>query len=79
MEALVGLMVTPVTEMLAAETVTALVAVKEPSWVVTVIVLVPAVTPVTRPVELTVALAVLLEVQVTFLLEAFVGAIVAVN
>ncbi len=57
----------------------ALVAVKLPLTVVTVIVAVPVATPVTRPVELTVATAVLLEVQVTFLLDAFDGDTVAVS
>ena len=46
---------------------------------VTVIVVVPAVTAVTNPVELTVAIAVLLDDQVTFLFVAVVGATVAVS
>ena len=64
---------------LAAETVTAQVAVLLPSCVVKVIVAEPTATPVTTPVVLTVANAVLLDVHVTFLLVAFEGATVAVN
>jgi hypothetical protein len=65
-----------VTEML---TVIADVAVLEPSVVFTVIVAEPLATAVTNPEELTVATEVLLEVQVTALLVAFVGATVAAN
>ena len=63
-EAVVGLTVTPVTRI--GLTVIRLVAVLEPSCVVTVMVAVPTDTPVTRPVALTVATAVLLLLQVTF-------------
>lgn len=75
--AVVGLMVTPVT--ITFVTVTAHVAVFEPSAVVTVIVAVPAAFPVTKPLVLTVAIALLLVLHVTDLLVALVGAIVAVN
>ncbi len=63
-DAVVGLTVTPVTNI--GFTVITLVAVLEPSCVVTVIVAVPTLTPVTSPVALTVATAVLLLLQVTF-------------
>lgn len=46
---------------------------------VTVTVVVPKATPVTNPLELTVAIAVLLDDQVTFLLLAVEGTIVATN
>lgn len=55
------------------------VAVCEPSCVVAVIVADPAAIPETSPEEFTVAAAVLLELQLTFLLVAFEGVIVAVN
>ena len=60
-------------------TVTAQVAVLEPSAVVTVMVAEPAVTAVTLPVLSTVATAVLLLFQETDLLVALSGVIVAVN
>jgi len=60
-------------------TVTALVAVRTPSTVLTVIVAAPDLTPVTKPVALTVATEVLLELHVTLLSEAFSGTTVAVN
>ena len=63
-EAVVGLTVTPVTNI--GFTVITEVAVRAPSAVVTVIVAVPTLTPVTSPVALTVATAVLLLLQVTF-------------
>jgi hypothetical protein len=78
-DALVGDIVTPVTATVDEVTVTAQVAVLEPSWVVTVIVAVPAALPVTKPDVLTVAIAVLLLVQVTVLFVAFAGATVAVS
>ena len=78
-DAVVGFTVTPVTGTVAVDTVTALVAVKPPSWVLTVMVAVPLATPVTSPVELTVATEVLPDVQVTVLLVALAGATVAVN
>lgn len=55
------------------------VAVLAPSAVFTVMVAVPAATAVTKPVALTVATAVLLLVQVTLVLEALAGAMVAVS
>ena len=64
MDAVVGDTVTPVTRI--GLTVITLVAVLEPSAVVTVIVAVPTLTPVTSPVELTVATAVFELLQVTF-------------
>ena len=76
-DAVVGLIVTPVTATVAA--VIAHVAVLLPSAVVTVIVAVPAPTAVTIPDAPTVATAVLLDVQVTFWLVALAGAIVAVS
>ena len=60
-------------------TVTEHVAVKLPSTVVTVIVVVPAVNGVTTPLADTVATASLLEDQVTLLLAALAGATVATN
>ncbi len=63
-DAVVGLTVTPVTNI--GFTVITLVAVLEPSAVVTVIVAVPTDTPVTSPVALTVATALLLLLQVRF-------------
>jgi hypothetical protein len=63
MDAVVGLTVTPVTNI--GLTVITLVAVLEPSCVVTVMVAVPTDTPVTSPDALTVATAVLLLLQVT--------------
>lgn len=59
--------------------VTAQVDVLLPLIVVTVITADPAVIPVTRPVELTVATAVLFEAQLTVLIVAFAGDMVAVN
>jgi len=76
-DAEVGLTVTPVTA--TALTVIADVAVLLPSLVVTVIVALPAATAVTRPVELTVATEVLLDDQVTAVLVALLGAMVAVS
>jgi hypothetical protein len=73
------LSVIPVTETVAAVTVTVHVVVLLPSVVVTVIVAVPAAIPVTLPVDETVATAVLLDVQVTLWSVAVVGLIVAVN
>jgi hypothetical protein len=63
-DTVVGDTLTPVTNI--GLTVITLVAVLEPSAVVTVIVAVPTDTPVTSPVALTVATAVLLLLQVTF-------------
>ncbi len=63
-DAVVGLTVTPVTKI--GLTVIKLVAVLDPSAVVTVIVAVPTEIPVTNPVALTVAIDVLLLPQVTF-------------
>ena len=65
--------------LLTGTTVTRQVAAKAPSWVVTVMVALPAATPVTRPAALTVAIAELLELQLMVLLDAFTGAIVAVS
>ncbi len=79
MLAVVGVTVTPVTGTLAVVTVTVQVAVKPPSAVFTVIVVVPAATPVTTPAELTVATEVLLLVHVTLLLVALAGDTVAVS
>jgi hypothetical protein len=62
-EAVVGDTLMPVTRI--GLTVITLVAVLEPSCVVTVMVAVPTDTPVTSPVALTVATAVLLLLQVT--------------
>ncbi len=62
-DAVVGLTVTPVTKI--GLTVITLVAVLDPSAVVTVIVAVPTEIPVTNPVALTVAIDVLLLPQVT--------------
>jgi hypothetical protein len=55
------------------------VAVFPPSAVLTVITAEPFPLVVTNPVEFTVATAVLLEVQLTFLFEAFAGATVLFN
>ena len=63
-EAVVGLTVTPVTKI--GLTVITLVAVLEPSAVVTVMVAVPTDTPVTRPVALTEATALFELLQVRF-------------
>lgn len=76
-DVLVGLIVTPVTATVV--TVTAQMAVLLPSWVVTVTVAVPAATAVTRPLVFTVAIAVLLDDQLTVLLVALLGAMVAVS
>ena len=70
---------TPVTGTVAAWTFTVQVAVFPPSFVVTVIVAVPAAWPVTTPEEETVATDLLLDDQVTDLLVAFEGVIVAVR
>jgi len=72
------LRVTPVTDTGIDVTVTAQVAVLLPSWVVTVMLAVPAATPTTVP-PLTCATAVLLLDHVTFLLVALLGAMVAVR
>jgi hypothetical protein len=78
-DAVVGETVTPVTGTFAVVTVIALVAVRFPSWVVTVIVAEPCDTAVTSPVEFTVATEVLLDDQLTFLFVALAGETVAVN
>ena len=70
---------TPVTETVAALTVTEQVAVLPPSFVVTEIVAVPAFFAVTTPLEETVATVVLFEDHVTFLFDAFEGATVATS
>jgi len=77
MDTSVGLTLTPVTKV--GRTVMALVAVLPPSCVVTVMMALPAEIPVTRPVLLTVATDVLFELQLTVLLVAFEGKIVAVS
>ncbi len=64
MDAVVGLTVTPVTNI--GFIVITEVAVRAPSAVVTVIVAVPTLRPVTNPLLLTVAIDVLLLPQVTF-------------
>ena len=76
----IGLRLIPLTGMagMAIIVITA-VAVLLWSAVVTVMLTVPGAIPVTIPLELTVAIAALLEVKVTFLLLAFVGAMLAVN
>ena len=79
MDARVGFTLTPVTGIITALTVMALVAVLPPSCVVTVMVALPAATPVTRPVLLTVATDVLFELQVTVLFVASEGKTVAVS
>ena len=55
------------------------VAVLPPSWVVTVIVAVPAATAVTKPLAFTLAIPLLLLLQLTFLFVALEGATVAVS
>ena len=70
---------TPVTDTIAAVTVTAQVAFFEPSWVVQVMVAEPAALAVTTPLVLTVATEVLLDDQVTDLFVAFDGLTVAVR
>ena len=71
---------TPVTGTKAPEyTVTAQVAVKDPSVVVTTIFVVPAETAVTRPLELTVAMDPVEDDQVTAVFVAFVGCTLAVS
>jgi len=71
---------TPVTGTKAPEyTVTAQVAVKDPSVVVTTIFVVPAATAVTSPLKLTVALAGTDDDQVSAEFVAFVGDRVAVS
>ena len=62
-----------VTGVYASDTVTVQDAVLPPSFVVTVMVAVPAATAVTLPFASTVATAVLLEVNVTVLLVALSG------
>ena len=69
----------PVTGTVAAFTVTEHVAVLKPSFVVTVIVVVPTALAVTTPEDDTVATDALLEDQVTDLSVAFDGVTVAVN
>ena len=69
----------PNVDKLTPVTVTGHVAVLPPSSVVTVMVALPSVTPVARPVLLTVTTDVLSELQVTVLLVAFEGEIVAIN
>ena len=76
-EAVVGDTLTPVTSIGFTEIT--LVAVLEPSCVVTVMVAVPTDTPVTSPLALTVATAVFELLQVTLWFVAFAGAIVAAN
>ena len=71
--------VTPVTETDGVQTVTAQDAVLPPSTVVTVIAALPALTAVTVPLASTVAAAGLLDAQVTALLVAFEGVMVAVR
>lgn len=76
----VGVTETPVTDTKAPEyTVTAQVAVKDPSVVVTTIFVVPAATAVTRPLELTVAMEPVEGDQVTAVFVAFVGDRVAMS
>jgi hypothetical protein len=76
----VGVTETPVTGTKAPEyTVTAQVAVKDPSVVVTTIFTVPVAIAVTLPKESTVARFVLEEDQVTAVFVAFVGDRVAVS
>jgi hypothetical protein len=60
-------------------TVTAQVAVKLPSTVLTVIVAEPELTPLTVPLVFTVAIAPLLVDQITFLFDALLGVTVANN
>ena len=71
--------VTPVTEIVAVLTVTAHVAFFAPSFVVTVMVALPADLAVTTPDEETEATEVLLDDQVIDLSVAFEGVIVAVS
>ena len=70
---------TPVTEIVCALTVTVHVAFLPPSFVVTVMVAVPAAFAVTTPEEDTVATDVLLDDQVTDLSVALEGVTVAVS
>jgi hypothetical protein len=70
--------VTPVTET-GALTVTAQVAVKPPSAVVTVMLALPVDTPVTKPLDETVATAGALLLHVTLRLVALEGSIIAAN
>ena len=70
--------VTPVTGYTFALTVTSHIAVLPPSSVVTIIIAEPALTAVTLPLD-TVATEVLLLFQLTFLLVALLGLIVAVK
>jgi hypothetical protein len=70
---------TPVTDTVVSVTVTKHVVVFPPSFVVTVIVAVPAALAVTKPEDETVATEVLLEDQVTDLSVAFEGVTVAVS
>jgi len=69
---------TPVTLITGKTAVTSHVASKSPSSVVAVIVTVPLETGVTTP-STTFAISSLLEVQITFLLVAFAGVIVATS
>jgi hypothetical protein len=75
----VGLRLTPITGMLVVPIVTAHVAVLAPSTVVTVTIEVPGDTGVTTPMPLTVAIEVLVLVQLTFVLVALDGVIVAIR
>ena len=70
---------TPVTATVGFFTVTLHVAVFDPSFVVTVIVALPAATPFTVPFASTVATFVLLLFHVTSWFVALLGATVAVN
>jgi len=76
-DAAVGFRITPVTAIELTEILQ--VAVKLPSWVVTVMVAVPTEMAVTNPLAFTVATAVLLLLQLTVLLLAFAGATVGVS
>ena len=76
-EAVVGDTLTPVTRI--GLTVITLVAVLEPSAVVTVMVAVPTLRPVTNPLLLTVAIDELLLLQVTAWFVALAGAMVALS
>ena len=70
---------TPVTGIVTAATVTVIDAVRFPSTVLTVMLLLPADIALTRPFALTVATAVLLDSHVTFWFVALAGATVADN
>jgi hypothetical protein len=75
MLAFVGLRLTPVTD--TGFTVTAQLAVKPPSLVLTVIVAVPTLVALTRPAEETVATVVLELVHVSAVFVALLGAMTA--